>query len=119
MKVTVEEKIEAIKERFLRILWRNRDVSPILANSNLSKLEFEYKGKIMPESLKITEIDLPNNCYLHCSDIPEIHYTLNIYIPFLLRTKHLDVNIEDLTVLKLRTFLQNRFTCQCILVETS
>ena len=60
MKVTVEEKIEAIKERFLRIFWKNRDVSAVLADSNLSKLEFEYKGKIMPESLKITEIDLPN-----------------------------------------------------------
>ena len=107
MKVTIEEKIEAIKERFLRMLWKDKDVSPVLADSNLSKLEFKYKGKIISESLKITEINLPSNCYLHCPDVLEIHYTLNIYIPFLFRTIHLDVNIEDLTVLKLRTFLQN------------
>ena len=107
MKVTVEEKIEAIKQRFLKRLWKERDVSPVLSDTNLSKLEFKYKGKIIPESLKITEIDLSNNCYLHCSDVPEIHYTLNIYMPFIFRTIHLDVKIEDLTVLKLRTFLQN------------
>ena len=108
MKVATEEKIESIKERFFRMLWKDRDAILVLADSNLSKLEFQYKSKIIPECLKITEIDLPNNCYLHCSDVPEIHYTLNIYIRFLFRTIHLDVNIEDLTVLKLGTFLQNK-----------